>query len=52
MQAGDKNIQDHPAGLATGKNRRRQQTITAEPFDIGGSSWHTFWALPDLNWPD
>jgi F0F1-type ATP synthase gamma subunit len=38
MQAADKSIQDHLAGLTTGYHRQRQQSITEELLDIGGSS--------------
>jgi hypothetical protein len=46
MQAPDKNIQDHLGGLATGYHRQRQQSITEELLDIGGSSWFEPGALP------
>jgi len=38
MPTADKNLQDHLAGLATGYHRQRQQSITEELLDIGGSS--------------
>ncbi|WP_408998331.1 hypothetical protein ACJ77P_11765 [Syntrophus buswellii] len=38
MQATDMNIQNHPAGLATGDHRQRQQSITEGLLDIGGPS--------------
>jgi hypothetical protein len=52
MQAADKNIEDHLAGLATGNHRQRQQSITEELLDIGGSSWFGLGALPGLDRPD
>ena len=49
MQAPGKNIQDHLGGLATGYHRQRQQSITEELLDIGGSSWFETGALPGLD---
>jgi len=52
MQAADKNVQDHLAGLATGNHRQRQQSISEELLDIGGSFWFEHGGLPGLDRPD
>jgi hypothetical protein len=38
MLNADKNLQDHLGGFTTGNHRQRQQSITEELLDIGGSS--------------
>jgi hypothetical protein len=56
MQAEDKrSIQDHLdhlAGLTTSYHRQRQQSITEELLDIGGSFWSELGVLPGLDRPD